>query len=40
MAGAGDRWDGLRALCAAAWTALDEDGGPVDGRKALAELEF
>ncbi|MER6400808.1 HAD-IIA family hydrolase [Kitasatospora sp. NPDC059973] len=35
-----DRWDGLRALCAAAWTALDADGGPSDGRKALAELGF
>ncbi|MFE7561166.1 HAD-IIA family hydrolase [Kitasatospora sp. NPDC057500] len=35
-----DRWDGLRALCAAAWTALDADGGPADGRKALAELGF
>ncbi|MFJ9953345.1 HAD-IIA family hydrolase [Kitasatospora sp. NPDC091207] len=35
-----DRWDGLRALCAAAWTALDTDGVPVDGRKALAELGF
>ncbi|MBV6702823.1 HAD-IIA family hydrolase [Kitasatospora aureofaciens] len=39
--GAGaDRWDGLRALCAAAWTALDADGEPADGRKALAELGF
>ncbi|MFJ3793574.1 HAD-IIA family hydrolase [Kitasatospora sp. NPDC090091] len=35
-----DRWDGLRALCAAAWTALDAGGEPVDGRKALAELGF
>ncbi|MBP0453419.1 HAD-IIA family hydrolase [Kitasatospora sp. RG8] len=35
-----NRWDGLRALCAAAWTALDADGVPVDGRKALAELAF
>ncbi|MFF7457841.1 HAD-IIA family hydrolase [Kitasatospora sp. NPDC008115] len=35
-----DRWDGLRALCAAAWTALDADGEPADGRKALAELGF
>ncbi|MFF1908495.1 HAD-IIA family hydrolase [Kitasatospora sp. NPDC058218] len=35
-----DRWDGLRALCAAAWTALDADGAPADGRKALAELGF
>ncbi|MER7753591.1 HAD-IIA family hydrolase [Kitasatospora sp. NPDC097643] len=41
LAGAGaDRWDGLRALCAAAWTALDGDGEPADGRKALAELGF
>ncbi|TQF02895.1 HAD-IIA family hydrolase [Kitasatospora acidiphila] len=37
---AGDRFDGLRALCAAAWAALDRDGEPVDGRKALAELGF
>ncbi|MEE1820696.1 HAD-IIA family hydrolase [Streptomyces sp. BE20] len=35
-----DRWDGLRALCAAAWTSLDAAGEPVDGRKALAELGF
>ncbi|MFH8386504.1 HAD-IIA family hydrolase [Kitasatospora sp. NPDC018058] len=40
LTGTGDRWDGLRALCAAAWTALDADGAPVDGRKALAELGF
>ncbi|KJS52519.1 HAD family hydrolase [Streptomyces rubellomurinus subsp. indigoferus] len=40
VVGAGDRWDGLRALCAAAWTALDADGSPVDGGKALAELGF
>ncbi|MFF2043984.1 HAD-IIA family hydrolase [Kitasatospora sp. NPDC058170] len=41
LAGTGtDRWDGLRALCAAAWTALDAGGAPVDGRKALAELGF
>ncbi|MFI6447743.1 HAD-IIA family hydrolase [Kitasatospora sp. NPDC050543] len=33
-----DRYDGLRALCAAAWTALDTDGEPADGRKALADL--
>ncbi|MFD7907566.1 HAD-IIA family hydrolase [Kitasatospora sp. NPDC059722] len=39
--GAGaDRWDGLRALCAASWAALDADGEPADGRKALAELGF
>jgi HAD superfamily hydrolase (TIGR01450 family) len=42
-----DRYDGLRALCAAAWTALDAaggagdgDGAAPDGRKALAELGF
>ncbi|RKT11246.1 HAD superfamily hydrolase (TIGR01450 family) [Streptomyces sp. 1114.5] len=40
VTGAGDSWDGLRALCAAAWTALDTDGAPVEGRKALAELGF
>ncbi len=40
LAGAGDRYDGLRALCAAAWAALDRDGEPADGRKALAELGF
>ncbi|MCU7822249.1 HAD-IIA family hydrolase [Kitasatospora sp. DSM 101779] len=38
--GSGDRWDGLRALCAAAWTAMDADGTPADGRKALADLGF
>ncbi|MDH6710950.1 glycerol 3-phosphatase-2 [Kitasatospora sp. MAA19] len=38
--GGGDRWDGLRALCAAAWTALDADGAPADGHKALDELGF
>jgi HAD superfamily hydrolase (TIGR01450 family) len=38
LTGSGDRWDGLRALCAASWTALDAGEGPVDGRKALAEL--
>ena len=39
-----DRYDGLRALCAAAWTALDAadgpDGAAVDGHKALADLGF
>ncbi|GAA1988049.1 HAD-IIA family hydrolase [Kitasatospora viridis] len=35
-----DRYDGLRALCAAAWAALDRGGEPADGRKALAELGF
>ncbi|MEV6211877.1 HAD-IIA family hydrolase [Kitasatospora sp. NPDC051914] len=38
--GSGDRYDGLRALCAASWTALDRDGAPSDGRKALAALGF
>ncbi|MFJ9521046.1 HAD-IIA family hydrolase [Kitasatospora sp. NPDC101801] len=37
LSGAGeDRYDGLRALCGAAWTA----GPGLDGRKALAELGF
>ncbi|MEV4613449.1 HAD-IIA family hydrolase [Kitasatospora sp. NPDC049258] len=36
----GDRYDGLRALCGAAWTALDRDGVSADGHKALAELGF
>ncbi|MFJ6620110.1 HAD-IIA family hydrolase [Kitasatospora sp. NPDC091335] len=40
LSGSGDRWDGLRALCAAAWTVLDAGGAPVDGRKALADLGF
>lgn len=40
LTGEGDRYDGLRALCAAAWAALDRDGEPADGRKALAELGF
>ncbi|MDH6134082.1 glycerol 3-phosphatase-2 [Kitasatospora sp. MAA4] len=40
LTGAGDRYDGLRALCAAAWAALDRDGRAADGRKALAELDF
>ncbi|MFD7987926.1 HAD-IIA family hydrolase [Kitasatospora indigofera] len=38
-----DRYDGLRALCAAAWTALDAGAagaGAPDGRKALADLGF
>ncbi|MFF7637419.1 HAD-IIA family hydrolase [Kitasatospora sp. NPDC008050] len=35
-----DRYDGLRALCAAAWAELDRGGEPLDGRKALAELGF
>ncbi|MDH6128463.1 HAD-IIA family hydrolase [Kitasatospora sp. GP82] len=39
LEGAGDdSYDGLRALCAAAWTAADADGSAPDGRKALAEL--
>ncbi|WP_035841657.1 HAD-IIA family hydrolase [Kitasatospora azatica] len=41
LGGAGDdRYDGLRALCAAAWAELDRSGEPADGRKALAELGF
>ncbi|MFJ9691315.1 HAD-IIA family hydrolase [Kitasatospora sp. NPDC101183] len=40
LSGEGDRWDGLRALCAAAWTALDAGAPAVDGGKALAELGF
>ncbi|MGF1431924.1 HAD-IIA family hydrolase [Kitasatospora sp. LaBMicrA B282] len=40
VAGADGRYDGLRALCAAAWAELDRTGEPVDGRKALAELGF
>jgi len=37
--GAGeDPYDGLRALCAAAWTAADAGGVVPDGRKALADL--
>ncbi|MFE0461301.1 HAD-IIA family hydrolase [Kitasatospora sp. NPDC058965] len=41
LSGSGtDRWDGLRALCAAAWAELDRTGEPADGRKALAELGF
>lgn len=35
-----DGYDGLRALCAAAWAELDRTGEPADGRKALAELGF
>ncbi|GJF27772.1 haloacid dehalogenase [Kitasatospora sp. NE20-6] len=38
--GTGDRYDGLRALCAASWTAGDREGEVPDGRKALAELGF
>ncbi|WP_354642862.1 HAD-IIA family hydrolase [Kitasatospora camelliae] len=39
--GAGaDRYDGVRALCGAAWTAADRDGVVPDGRKALAGLGF
>ncbi|GAA1274049.1 HAD hydrolase-like protein [Kitasatospora nipponensis] len=40
LGGEGDRYDGLRALCAAAWAAADRGGEPADGRKALAELGF
>jgi HAD superfamily hydrolase (TIGR01450 family) len=39
LSGGGDRYDGLRALCGAAWTALDR-GAAADGRKALSELGF
>ncbi|GAA2774851.1 HAD-IIA family hydrolase [Kitasatospora cinereorecta] len=38
LEGAGDRYDGLRALCGAAWTAMDAGAGAPDGHKALAEL--
>lgn len=32
LSGAGDSWDGLRALCAAGWAAVDaSDGEPPDG---------
>ncbi|MFI9273874.1 HAD-IIA family hydrolase [Kitasatospora sp. NPDC052896] len=40
LAGGGERYDGLRALCAAAWAAYDRVGESVDGRKALDELGF
>ncbi|MCD0484639.1 HAD-IIA family hydrolase [Streptacidiphilus sp. ASG 303] len=36
--GGGDPYDGLRALCAAAWTAADGGADAPDGRKALADL--
>ncbi|MFJ6216077.1 HAD-IIA family hydrolase [Streptomyces sp. NPDC092296] len=36
--GGEDRYDGLRVLCAAAWTAVEGGGQVPDGRKALAEL--
>ena len=40
LEGTGDRYDGLRALCAVSWTELDRAGEAPDGRKALAELGF
>jgi glycerol-1-phosphatase len=38
--GEGDRCDGLRALCAAAWSAAEEHGGekPLDAQEALTAL--
>ncbi|KJK58636.1 HAD-IIA family hydrolase [Saccharothrix sp. ST-888] len=36
--GGEDPYDGLRALCGAAWAAADADGAVPDGSKALAEL--
>ncbi|AEW93353.1 MULTISPECIES: HAD hydrolase-like protein [Streptomycetaceae] len=36
--GDGDPCDGLRALCAAAWTAAGDGPGRLDGEKALARL--
>jgi glycerol-1-phosphatase len=41
--GSGDRFDGLRALCAAAWSAAGDgplDAVGLDTDKALAELDF
>lgn len=38
LAGDGDPLDGLRALCAAAWTAAGEGSCGLDGGKALARL--
>ncbi|MFJ5535424.1 HAD hydrolase-like protein [Streptomyces sp. NPDC093261] len=38
LAGEGEALDGLRALCAAAWTAAGEGGCGLDGGKALARL--
>ena len=36
--GEGEPMDGLRALCAAAWTAAGEGKCALDGEKALARL--
>jgi glycerol-1-phosphatase len=36
--GEGEALDGLRALCAAAWTAAGEKACELDGGKALAKL--
>ncbi|GGZ06315.1 HAD hydrolase-like protein [Streptomyces poonensis] len=38
LEGEGEALDGLRALCAAAWTAAGEDSCELDGGKALARL--
>lgn len=38
LAGDGEALDGLRALCAAAWTAAGEGTCELDGGKALARL--
>ncbi|MGW4568650.1 HAD hydrolase-like protein, partial [Streptomyces sp. NPDC004561] len=38
LAGDGEALDGLRALCAAAWTAGGDDSCRLDGGKALARL--
>lgn len=38
LEGGGDAYDGLRALCAAAWTEADHGGAVPDARKVLAEL--
>jgi hypothetical protein len=38
LAGDGEALDGLRALCAAAWTAAGDGTCELDGGKALARL--
>jgi glycerol 3-phosphatase-2 len=38
--GAGDPYDGLRALCAAAWTAAGDSACALDADKALGQLEL
>ncbi|WP_046468546.1 HAD-IIA family hydrolase [Allosalinactinospora lopnorensis] len=38
LTGEGDRLDGLRALCGAAWSAPQEAGSDLDSRDALAQL--